>query len=336
MRKIVLVAAGVVLALVALLGVGLIGGVVGFAAGAFSGVAGTGGGAAQERLLSGEGPNKIVVIPVVGVISREGGGFLPFFGGGASSLGIIDQLDRAERDDAVKAVILELDTPGGGVVASDEVYRRIRARRTKKPVIALMTETAASGGYYIAAATNHIVAHEMTITGSIGVIVALLNTQDLDRKLGVRTVVFKSGAFKDMGSPDRSMTSAEAALFQQLVDEAYNRFVGAVAGGRNMSPAVVRRLADGRIYTGRQALRHKLVDSLGQMPDAIVVAKKAAGITEAQVVEYVHTGFWQSLVGSSRAGSAVGRVGRRLLGGMPESLVREQPFRVQYLMVATP
>jgi protease-4 len=108
-----------------------------------------------------------------------------------------------------------------------------------------------------------------------------------------------------------------------------------------MSPAVVRRLADGRIYTGRQALRHKLVDSLGQMPDAIVVAKKAAGITEAQVVEYVHTGFWQSLVGSSlvgssRTGSAVGRVGRRLLGGMPESLVREQPFRVQYLMVATP
>jgi protease-4 len=328
MRQTILVAAGVMLALAALLGAGLVGGAAGFAAGAVVGTAGAGAGAAAERVLSGEGPDKIVVLPVVGVISREGGGFLPFFDGGASSLTIIDHLDRAENDDAVKAVILELDTPGGGVVASDEVYRRIRALRTKKPVVALMTETAASGGYYIAAAANHIVADETTITGSIGVIVALFNTEDLNRKLGIRTLVFKSGAFKDMGSPDRAMAPAERALFQQLVDEAYSRFVDAVARGRRMNPALVRRLADGRIYTGRQALRHKLVDSLGQMPDAIAVAKKAAGITEAQIVEYGTKGFWQTL-----AGSVAGRLGRRLLGGTPEAWTRGQPFRVQYLMV---
>jgi protease-4 len=328
MRQIVLVVAGVVLALVALLGVGVAGGAVGFAAGA---LAGAGGGSPQEHVLSGQGPDKIVVIPVVGVINREGGGFVPFLGGGASSIQIIEQLDRAERDDAVKAVILELDTPGGGVVASHEVYRRVQAFRAKKPVIALMTEVAASGGYYIAAAANQIVADETTITGSIGVIITLLNTQDLDRKLGIRTVVFKSGTFKDMGSPDRLMKPAEAALFQQLVDEAYTRFIGAVARGRKMNPAVIRRLADGRIYTGRQALRVRLVDSLGQMPDAIAIAKRAAKITDAQVVEYAPKGFWGSLLGS-----AAGPIGRRLLEHSPGLAARAPRFSVQYLMSAGP
>jgi protease-4 len=327
MRQGVVAVAGVVLALVALLSVGLAGGAIGFAVGALSGARGGGGGAPHERVLSGEGPNKIVVIPVAGIISREGGGVLPFFDGGASSLAIIDQLDRAERDDAVKAIILELNTPGGGVVASDEVYRRIRARRSRKPVVALMTEVAASGGYYIAAAANHIVADEMTLTGSIGVIVTLVNTEDLGRKLGIRTVVFKSGAFKDMGSPDRPMTRTEAAMFQQLVNEAYNRFVGAVASGRKMDPGRVRRLADGRIFTGRQALRVRLIDSLGQMPEAIAVAKRAAGITDAMVVEYAPKGFWQSL-----AGSAIGGIGRRLFGEWPAAAGR-RPFSVQYLML---
>ena len=330
MRQSVLVVAGVVLALVALLSVGLVGGAVGFAAGALIGAGG--GGAADERVLGGQGPHKIVVIPVVGVINREGGGFLPFLGGGASSLEIMDQIDRAEEDDAVKAIILELDTPGGGVVASHEVYRRIQARRTRKPVIALMTEVAASGGYYIAAAANHIVADETTITGSIGVIVTLLNTQDLDRKLGIRTVVFKSGAFKDMGSPDRPMKAAEAVLFQQLVDEAYGRFVGAVAKGRKMSPSAVRRLADGRILTGRQALRARLVDSLGQMPEAVAIAKKAAGITDAEIIEYGPKGFWESL-----AGSTLGAMAQRLWDRSPEAILRgRRHFSVQYMMSTAP
>ena len=281
--------------------------------------------------MTGQGPNKIVVIPIVGVINREGGGFLPFIGGGASSVQIIDQLDRADRDDAVKAIILELNTPGGGVVASHEVYRRVQSLRARKPVIALMTEVAASGGYYIAAAANHIVADDTTLTGSIGVIITLLNTQDLDRKLGIRTVVFKSGTFKDMGSPDRQMRPAEAALFQQLIDEAYTRFVGAVAKGRKMNPALIRRLADGRIYTGRQALRVRLIDSLGQMPDAIGVAKRAARISEAQVVEYAPKGFLESLVGST-----VGPIGRRLLERSPDLIARGPRFSVQYLMLAGP
>jgi protease-4 len=237
-------------------------------------------------------------------------------------------LDRAERDEAVKAVILEMDTPGGSVVASDEIHQKIQAlRRKHKVIVALMTETAASGGYYIAAATNHIVADPTTVTGSIGVIVALPNIQELSRKIGVRTIVFKSGTFKDLGNPNRPITADEAAIFQGLVDEAYQRFVHIVARGRRLDPARVRRLADGRIYTGQQAMRLGLVDTLGHFPEALEVVKQRTGLRDPLVVEYGAEGLLRSLLGSS------GRYLRVWLS-RPAAPYPDvgTPFSLQYLM----
>ncbi|MCL6553410.1 MAG: signal peptide peptidase SppA [Firmicutes bacterium] len=303
MRQTMWVAAGAILAVAALAAAAAAGGVAGFLWGTR-----TGGlarwSAPTERYLSGQGPAKIAVVRVVGPISREGRG-VALLGAGASSRAIVALLDRARRDPAVKAVIVELDTPGGSVVASDEVYQALVALRgTGRPVVALLTEVAASGGYYIAAAADHIVAAPTTVTGSIGVIVALANTEALSRKLGIRTIVFKSGAFKDLGNPNRPMTPAEAAIVQRLVDEAYARFVDAVARGRRMPPARVRQLADGRIYTGLQAQRLGLVDSLGHLPAAVAVAMRRAGLAQATVVEYGAGGGLLDVL--------LGAVGRRL------------------------
>jgi protease-4 len=326
MRQTTAVVLGVVLALVALGSAMLVGGAIGFAMGAAgtlrAGLPSAGG----ERHLGGVGPEKVVVIRIVGPIAREDASGL--FGVAASSRQIVALLDRAERDEAVKAVILEMDTPGGSVVASDEIHQKIQTmRRKNKVIVTLMTETAASGGYYIAAATNHIVADPTTVTGSIGVIVALPNIQELSRKIGVRTIVFKSGAFKDLGNPNRPITADEAAIFQGLVDEAYQRFVHVVARGRRMDPVRVRRLADGRIYTGQQAMRLGLVDTLGHFPDALAVVRQRTGLRDPLVVEYGGEGLLRSLLGSS------GRHLRPWLLGpeVPYPDVRA-PFTLQYLM----
>lgn len=296
MRRTVWIAAGAALAVVALAGAATVGGIAGVLWGARAGSLARWGGPA-ERYLTGEGPDKIAVVRVVGPISREGRG-IAWLGAGASSRAIVRLLDHARRDPAVKAVIVELDTPGGSVVASDEVHQALVAlRQAGRPVVALMTEVAASGGYYIAAAADHIVADPTTVTGSIGVVVALANTEALSRKIGIRTIVFKSGVFKDLGNPNRPVTPAEAAIMQRLVDEAYQRFVGAVARGRRMDPSRVRRLADGRIYTGLQAHRLGLVDSLGHLPQAVAVAMRRAGLHRATVVEYGGGGVLEVLLG---------------------------------------
>ncbi|MDR7518841.1 MAG: signal peptide peptidase SppA [Armatimonadota bacterium] len=327
MKQSVAVTLGVVLAAVALAAAACAGGLVGFAAGAATGTAASWSAGPPERHISGQGRDKIVVVRVIGPLTREEG-VGPFFGG-ASSRRIVQLLDRAQQDAEARAVILELDTPGGSIVASDEIHRKVTAvRRAGKPVVALMTETAASGGYYIAAGADAIVADPTTVTGSIGVIVALPNIEELIRKIGIRTVVFKSGAFKDLGNPTRRMTPAEAAIFQSLVDEAYERFVGIVAQGRRMDPARVRRLADGRVYTGRQAHRLGLVDILGHLPEAVAEALRRAGLREARVVEYGTEGVLKGLLGWT---------GHRLRVWLPgpADIVPGPgaPFRLQYLMV---
>ncbi len=326
MKQIIAVVLGVVLAMVALGGAFTAGLMTGLAVGAVSGSASRIGVGLPERILSGMGPDKIAVIRLVGTITREDAAF---FGDMASSRRIVSLLERAERDASVKAVILELDTPGGGVMASNEIYEKIQAvRGAGKVVVALMTEVAASGGYYIAAGTDHIIADPTTITGSIGVIVALANIQELSRKIGIRTIVFKSGELKDLGSPTRPITPQEAAIFQRLVDEAHARFVDIVARHRNLDRARALRLADGRIYTGEQARQAGLVDSLGHFPDAVETAKQRAGITDAQIVEYGTDGFLRTLLGSSSWAL------RAWLGG-PMALYTgaDRPFSLQYLML---
>jgi protease-4 len=290
MRQVIGVAMGVVLALASLVGAAGAGFVAGYMV-----CCGLGRRAA-EHVVTGTGPDRIVLVRLVGPIVREGGAFP--FGSGVSSREVVTLLDRAQQDPRVRAVVLELNTPGGSVVASAEIHDRVLAlRRAGKPVVALLTEVAASGGYYVAASADRIVADPSTITGSIGVIVVLTNVEELQRKLGIRTVVFKSGRFKDMGSPTRPISVEEARIFEGLVQEAYDRFVDVVVRGRHLDRTWVVRLADGRLYTGRQALRLGLVDRLGGRPEAFALARQLAHLAQATVIEYGRPGLVERLLG---------------------------------------
>lgn len=200
----------------------------------------------------------------------------------------IADLRRFSENPAVKAIVLRIDSPGGGVVPSQEIYDEVKRVRAKnnKTVIASMGSVAASGGYYIAAATDRIVANPGTLTGSIGVIMETANVEGLLQKIGVEGVVIKSGKYKDVGSPLRKMSEEERGLLQSVMDDVHKQFIEAVAEGRELELPAAQALADGRIFTGRQAKEAKLVDELGDLEDAIQLAADAAGIEgEPKVVE---------------------------------------------------
>lgn len=235
-----------------------------------------------EVFVQGEGPEKIAVIDVVGEITETGS-----LSDAAVAPALVSQLQQAGRDEAVKAVILDLNTPGGSVVASDQIHEAVLGlRREGKPVVASMGEVAASGGYYIAAGAQRIVANPSTFTGSIGVILVLLNLEGTAGKLGVEPVVIKSGRLKDIGSPFKELTEEERQIFQEMIDGAYDQFVGVVAEGRHMSEVEVRELATGRPYTGAQAADLGLVDRLGNFDAAVDAARRLAGLDQATVVRY--------------------------------------------------
>lgn len=200
----------------------------------------------------------------------------------------ITELKRFAENPLVKAIVLRIDSPGGGVVPSQEIYDAVQRIRNKnnKAVIASMGTVAASGGYYIASATDRIVANPGSLTGSIGVIMETANVEGLLKKIGVEGIVVKSGKFKDVGSPLRKMTDEEQALLQSVMDDVHMQFIDAVAEGRALEVSTVQALADGRIFTGRQAKEAKLVDELGNLDDAIQLAADLAGIEgEPKVVE---------------------------------------------------
>ena len=200
----------------------------------------------------------------------------------------VGELKRFSENPSVKAIVLRIDSPGGGVVPSQEIYDAVRQVRSKtsKTVIASIGNVAASGGYYIAAATDRIVANPGTRTGSIGVIMETANVEGLLQKIGIEGVVIKSGKFKDVGSPLRKMSEEERGLMQAVMDDVHKQFIEAVAEGRAMELAEAQALADGRIFTGRQAKEAKLVDELGNLDDAIQMAADAVGIEgEPKVVE---------------------------------------------------
>ena len=236
----------------------------------------------QETFVQGEGPDKIAVVDVVGEITELGR--LPEV---AAAPDLVSQLQQAERDDAVKAVILDLNTPGGSVVASDQIHEAVLdLNRAGKPVVASMGEVAASGGYYIASGAQRIVANPATFTGSIGVILVLVNLEGTAGKLGVEPVIIKSGRLKDIGSPFKDLTEEERQIFQEMIDGAYERFVDVVSQGRHMSEADVREVATGRPYTGAQALELGLVDRLGNFDAAVETGRRLAGLDQATVVRY--------------------------------------------------
>ncbi len=222
--------------------------------------------------LSGE--DRIALVRVEGVI--------------LDSQATVSDLKRFGENPLIKAIVLRIDSPGGGVVPSQEIYDAVQRVRNKhnKAVIASMGTVAASGGYYIAAATDRIMANPGSLTGSIGVIMETANVEGLLSKIGVEGIVVKSGKFKDVGSPLRKMTDEERALLQSVMDDVHKQFIDAVAAGRALEVSAVQALADGRVFTGRQAKEAKLVDELGNLEDAIQLAADLAGIEgEPKVVE---------------------------------------------------
>lgn len=240
----------------------------------------------QELIFAGDtsSSNKIAVIDVDGVISK----FTEGVTGRDGMVGDIkQQLKLAVEDEDVKAIIVRIDSPGGEVLASDEIYNAVLKAKTKKPLIVSMGSVAASGGYYVAVGSDYIIADELTITGSIGVIMETLNYKGLMDKVGLQSYTFKSGKFKDLMNGAREPTPEEMALVQNLIMETYNKFVGIVAQRRKMDVEVLKNgLADGRILSGTQAKAGGFVDELGDFDLAIQRAKERAKITDAKVFQY--------------------------------------------------
>lgn len=216
--------------------------------------------------------DKIGVVEIRGVISH--------------SSGIIEQLHEYEEDVKVKAIILRIDSPGGGVGPSQEVHREVLKIKKKKKVVASMGAVAASGGYYIACASDHIFANPGTITGSIGVLMEFANLEDLFKKIGIKGLVLKSGEHKDIGSPFREMTVEEKKIIQSVIDNVHQQFIQAVADGRKMDRSRVAQVADGRILTGEQAKQLGLIDQIGNLQDAIETTSKMVGIEGKPVILY--------------------------------------------------
>lgn len=196
----------------------------------------------------------------------------------AESKKVLAHLKRFREDGAIKAIVVRIDSPGGGIGPSQEIFREIKKTAEGKKVVASMGGVAASGGYYIAAGANKIIANPGTITGSIGVIMGFTNIQELLKKIGLTPVVIKSGQYKDMGSPVREMTPAEEQMLSDLADELHKQFIDDIAGSRGMDRQKVAAFADGRIFSGQTAETNGFVDRLGNLEDAIQWAGQLGGI----------------------------------------------------------
>ena len=244
----------------------------------------------EEETLEGEGRAKILLVDVSNVITDEPK---------RHAFGLIEEestvarvrseLEKAADDDRVKAVVLRIDSPGGGVTASDEVWSELVRFKKKRaiPIIASFGDVAASGGYYIACAADRIVAHPTTMTGSIGVIMLNFNVEGLLGKIGVRNETFKAGEHKDLLSPFRGATPEERRIVQRILDTLHTRFVTVVREGRpRLDPNRIGELTDGRIFDANQALEAGLVDEIGDLDAAIDAAKAAAKVEKARVVTY--------------------------------------------------
>ena len=217
--------------------------------------------------------DKIAIVEIKGVITQ--------------SSGVIEEIQQYKEDDGVRAIILRIDSPGGGVGASQEIYREVlKVKEAKKKVVTSMGSVAASGGYYIACASDLIVANPGTITGSIGVIMQFSNIEELLKKIGIKGVVLKSGEHKDIGTPLREMTPEEKKIMQDALDNIHQQFIQAVIEGRKLDRTKVIQIADGRILTGQQAKEAGLVDRLGNLQDTIEVTAKMVGISGKPNVLY--------------------------------------------------
>ena len=259
--------------------------------------------------------NRVAVIKIEGAIISGDSEDGIFSTAGATTGNVMAELRAAAQDKSVKAVLLRINSPGGSVTAAEEIAREIRRLKeeTKKPVIASMGDTAASAGYWLAACSDKIYANSSTLTGSIGVYIPYMNTEDLYKKIGIYGTKIKSGEFKDILSNERPMTAAEKELLQKMVNEMYDQFVGVVSEGRNMPVEKVKALADGRVYTGKQAKELGLVDELGNYYDALNAAGAMAGIEGTpQVKEFKKQKPWSNLIMGGISDFVVGKVTENL------------------------
>jgi len=287
-------------------------------------------GPVKEMELTGKGDGKVLLLDLSGVISaQDKEGIIPQ----PNMLATFkEELTRAAKDDRIKAVVVRINSPGGTVTASDILYHELREFKAKKkvPVIASMMDVGASGGYYLAMAADNVLVHPSTVTGSIGVIMLTVNARGLLEKVGVEASAITSGPRKDMGSPFRVMTPEERGIFQSVIDSFYQRFLAVVQEGRpNLSAEQIKKLADGRIYSGDQAKAAGLIDEVGYLDDAIQLAKKKAGLTEARVVTYGRRGEYQNNIYSRLFGASPGITGLANLDLM--SMVRGGTPQFMYL-----
>ncbi len=228
------------------------------------------------------------IIPELLLASQEKVAIVRVEGPILDSMETVNELKTYAEDPTVRAIVMRIDSPGGGVAPSQEIYNAVRRVRKEnnKTVVASMGTVAASGGYYIAVATDRILANPGTLTGSIGVIMQMANFQDLLEKVGVKNIVVKTGKFKDVGSPFRPMGDEERQLLQSVMDDVHRQFIDAVADGRSLDSLEVEQLADGRVFTGKQAKSILLVDDIGDLQDAIRLAGELGGIKgEPRVIE---------------------------------------------------
>ncbi len=250
--------------------------------------------------------DKIVRIDMVGMIASGPAG--DFLSGSGMNVGNIQRaLEQAVADKSVKGIVLLVNSPGGEVTASDTLYHAVKQAAAKKPVIVYMDSMAASGGYYLSCGATKIVANETTLTGSIGVIIQTLNYSQAFGKVGLETLTFASGKFKDSLSGSRPMRDDEKAYIQALVTQMYDKFVGIVADARKIDKEALKSgIADGRVMTGEDALANKLVDQLGYVEDAYALAKQLGGASDAMVVKYRYSPSFADffgVLGESKASS---------------------------------
>lgn len=250
--------------------------------------------ALREETIRGEGEDKILLTSITGFISDQPTQRAFGLVQEQSTLArVAAELRKARKDEAIKAVVLRIDSPGGGVAASDEIYHRIRefARETGRPVIASLGGVAASGGYYVACGADHILAHPTTITGSIGVIIAGINLAGLLDKIGVEEETYTSGPHKDLLSPLKGATPEEREIIQGVLDNLFQRFVAVVEQNRpELEQTRMNTITDGRIFSAREARELGLVDTIGRVGDAIELARKRIDTDQARVIAYRRPG----------------------------------------------
>ncbi|WP_027409643.1 signal peptide peptidase SppA [Anoxybacillus tepidamans] len=244
----------------------------------------------EEVIEDGNQLKKIVVLEVNGVIQEGEEASSLFSGDGYNHRVFLQMLEQAKKDPAVKGIVLRINSPGGGVVESAEIHDQLLKlkKKTNKPIYVSMGSMAASGGYYISTAADKIFASPETITGSLGVIMQSMNYEGLAKKYGVELVTVKSGPYKDIMNPARKMTDEERKILESLIKNSYEGFVKVISEGRHLPESEVRKIADGRIYDGRQAKQLKLIDEFGYLDDTIAAMKADHHLQGAEVVKYTN------------------------------------------------